>query len=239
EAADMILMDDNFASIVRAVEEGRTIYNNIRKVVCYLLSCNIGEILVIFFPMLLGMPVPLTPIHLLAINLITDAFPAFALGMEEKEKGIMDAPPRDPKTPIIDKKMRVAVAIQSLSLALGVLGAFVFSLLRFRDEQTAKTVCFFTLVVGELLRAYTARSETTSIFAMKKFSNKYLNQCVIASIVFLLCSVYLPYLNTVFGNAPLHPFALLCAVVFAFIPMLGGEISKILIKTEKRKGVSV
>jgi Ca2+-transporting ATPase len=230
EASDMILTDDNFASIVRAVEEGRTIYNNIRKVVCYLLSCNIGEILVIFVALLAGYPVPLLPIQLLAINLITDAFPAFALGMEEKEAGIMDQPPRDPKRPIIDKKMNISVSIQSIALCIGALGSFIFAL-RFFGEETAKTACFFTLAIGELLRAYTARSEKTSIFKMRWFSNKYLNQCVIVSILFLIASVYAPFINTsIFGNYPLVPIELLAAFLFAIVPMLGGEMSKLFIK---------
>ena len=119
----MILTDDNFASIVRAVAEGRTIYANIRKVVGFLLSCNIGEILVIFLAMLTNLPTPLVAIQLLSINLITDAFPAFALGMEKEEPGTMNRKPRDPSEPIVDKKMTVAVLIQSVALALGTLGS--------------------------------------------------------------------------------------------------------------------
>ncbi|MDR1560299.1 MAG: cation-translocating P-type ATPase [Clostridiales bacterium] len=231
EAADMILTDDNFASIVRAVEEGRTIYNNIRKVVGYLLSCNIGEIMVIFIAMLFGWPVPLLPIHLLAINLITDAFPAFALGMEEKEQGLMDVPPRDPKKPIVDRKMTVSVLIQSISLTIGVLGSFMFAYASngFNEygKQIGETACFVTIVLGELFRAYTARSEKISLFKMKWFSNRYLNQCVIVSIAFLLCSVFLPGFRVIFGNVPLTGFEIFCAAAFALIPLAGGEISKL------------
>ncbi|MDR2650348.1 MAG: cation-translocating P-type ATPase [Clostridiales bacterium] len=234
EAADMILTDDNFASIVLAVEEGRIIYNNIRKVVGYLLSCNIGEILVIFAAMLFGWPIPLLPIHLLAINLITDAFPAFALGMEEKEQGLMDAPPRDPEKPIIDKKMTVSVLIQSISLTIGVLGSFMFaySANGFSESglKVGGTACFVTIVLGELFRAYTARSEKTPIFKMRWFSNKYLNQCVIVSIVFLLCSVFFPGFRMIFGNVPLTGLELLYAAAFALIPLAGGEVSKLVVR---------
>ena len=234
EAADMILTDDNFVSIVRAVEEGRTIYNNIRKVVGYLLSCNIGEILVVFLAMLFGWPIPLLPIQLLAINLITDAFPAFALGMEEKEQGLMDVPPRDSKEPIIDRRMSISVTIQSILLAVGVLSSFIFvySIHGFSEYglEMAETACFFTIVLGELLRAYTARSEKITIFKMKLFSNKYLNQCIIVSIVFLFCSIYLPGFHSIFGNIPLTWFELLCSAAFALIPLAGGEISKLFIK---------
>ncbi|MDR1913276.1 MAG: cation-translocating P-type ATPase [Clostridiales bacterium] len=230
EAADMILTDDNFASIVKAVEEGRTIYNNIRKVVGYLLSCNIGEILLIFVAMLINWPVPLLPIQLLAINLITDAFPAFALGMEEEEEGIMDIPPRNPKTPIVDKRMMISVSIQSIALAAGTLASFFFAYQRF-GLQTGMTACFFTLVLGELLRAYTARSETRSIFKMKIFSNDYLNKCVLLSIVFLVCSVYLPGFRDIFDNVPLTLDELAWSLVFAIVPLAGGEVAKIFLKS--------
>ena len=240
EAADMILTDDNFASIVSAVSEGRTIYANIRKVVGFLLSCNIGEILVIFFAMLFNLPVPLAATQLLAINLITDAFPAFALGMEKAEKGVMDKPPRDPAEPIVNKTMGVSVAIQSIALAVGALASFlfgyhaqaplgtIFSSVDAVALSEAMTCCFFTLVLGELMRAYSARSETVSIFRMKLFSNSYLNKCVLASLAFMLLAVYVPFLNPVFSTVPLRFDELIFAILFAFLPVAGGELAKLL-----------
>lgn len=242
EAADMILTDDNFASIVSAVSEGRTIYANIRKVVAFLLSCNIGEILVIFFAMLFKLPVPLAATQLLAINLITDAFPAFALGMEKAEKGVMKRVPRNPKEPIVDRSMGIAVAIQSVALAIGALASFVYgyfaevgNLSSIFSEATrsasglaeAMTCCFFTLVLGELLRAYSSRSETVSMFKMKLFENSYLNKCVIASMAFMLLAVYVPVLNPVFKTMPMTPVELIFAVIFALLPALGGELAKL------------
>ena len=120
-AADMILTDDNFASIVHAVEEGRVIYTNIRKFVYFLLSCNVGEVLIVFLAELLGLPLPLLPVHLLWLNLLTDAFPALALGMEQAGPGIMERPPRSPDEPLLDRKMQVAV-LQSIALTVPVLG---------------------------------------------------------------------------------------------------------------------
>ncbi|MEY8356286.1 calcium-translocating P-type ATPase, PMCA-type [Lachnospiraceae bacterium 54-53] len=237
EAADMILTDDNFVSIVKAVEEGRTIYNNIRKVVGYLLSCNIGEILLIFLAMLFNLPVPLMPIHLLSINLITDAFPAFALGMEEKEPGIMNQKPRDPNESIIDKKMRVAVGMQSVFLGFGALAAFYIGHINYGSteagETISRTMCFVALILGELFRAYSNRSETRSIFGMKLLSNSFLNKCVIASFVFLVVVVYVPFLNTIFETVPLNLTQLSEAIGFAVIPTLGGEIAKIVTKRMK------
>lgn len=242
EAADMILTDDNFASIVSAVSEGRTIYANIRKVVAFLLSCNIGEILVIFFAMLFKLPVPLAATQLLAINLITDAFPAFALGMEKAEKGVMKRAPRNPKEPIVDRSMAIAVGIQSIALAIGALASFIYGYYAeagnistiFNDATRsasglaeAMTCCFFTLVLGELLRAYSSRSETVSMFRMKIFSNSYLNKCVIASLAFMLLAVYVPVLNPVFKTHPMTPVELIFAIVFAFLPAIGGELAKL------------
>jgi Ca2+-transporting ATPase len=239
EAADMILTDDNFASIVRAVAEGRTIYSNIRKVVGFLLSCNIGEILVIFLAMVFNLEMPLVAIQLLSINLITDAFPAFALGMEKEEAGVMERKPRDPAEPIVDKKMAVAVIMQSVALAIGTLGSFLYGhyghVHATNDEAllVARSACFFTLVLGELLRAYSARSESTSIFKMKIFENGYLNKCVFFSMLFMIASIYVPFLNPIFGTTPLQWDEILIALLFAFVPMLGGEAAKLITKRMK------
>ncbi len=229
EAADMILTDDNFASIVSAVAEGRTIYANIRKVVGFLLSCNIGEILVLFLAMLIGFDEPLAAIQLLSINLITDAFPAFALGMEKEEAGVMDRKPRDPSEPIINRKMVVAVALQSAALAFGTLGSFAYGYY-VHDLDVARTGCFLTLVLGELLRAYSARSENTSVFKMKVFENGYLNKCVLLSMVFMLATIYVPFLNPVFSTVALNLEEMAVALLLAFVPMLGGELAKLITK---------
>ena len=235
EASDMILTDDNFASIVNAVEEGRTIYANIRKVVGYLLSCNMGEIILVFVASILFGDMPLLPIHLLVINLVTDAFPAFALGMEEKEPGIMDLPPRDPKESIIDKLMTFLVAWQSIVLGLASLAAFAFAYYHeFSDLPLdarllhAQTFCFVTLVVGELLRAYANRSEKITIFKMKFFGNSFLNKSVFASLAFLIAIVYIPALNGIFKTVPLSLFDLEIALLLAVVPVLGAEIAKLL-----------
>jgi len=229
EAADMILTDDNFASIVRAVAEGRTIYANIRKVVGFLLSCNIGEILVLFLAMLIGFDEPLVAIQLLSINLITDAFPAFALGMEKEEAGVMNRKPRDPSEPIVNRKMVVAVALQSAALAFGTLGSFAYGYF-VHDLEVARTGCFLTLVLGELLRAYSARSENTSVFKMKVFENGYLNKCVLLSMVFMLATIYVPFLNPVFSTVALNFEEMVVALLLAFVPMLGGELAKLITK---------
>ncbi|GKX29348.1 ATPase [Vallitalea longa] len=232
EAADMILTDDNFASIVDAVEEGRIIYSNIRKFVGFLLSCNIGEILIIFISMLLGWPVPLVPIQLLWINLITDSFPAFALGLEKGEEGIMNEKPRNPKEPIVDHRMKVALIFQSIGLTIAVLISYQlgFVMAGDVDDSTrltiARTLCFITLIIGEMLRAYSARSETISIFRMNFLGNKYLNYSVLLAILLLVGVVYIPVLQPIFRTFPIDLAQIGVAVGLAVIPVITGELAK-------------
>lgn len=226
EAADMILTDDNFASIVDAVEEGRIIYSNIRKFVGFLLSCNIGELLLIFIAMLLGWPIPLLPIQLLWLNLITDSFPAFALGMEKKEEGIMDQPPRDPQQPIVDRSMTITIVAQSIALSIVALVAFQYGLHSLGSVEAGRTSCFVALIMSELFRAYSARSEHRSLFKMKIFSNGFLNISVLSALFLLLLVVYVPILQPIFSTVPL-PFSHIgILVLLSFIPLIGGEIAK-------------
>lgn len=233
EAADMILTDDNFASIVDAVEEGRIIYSNIRKFVGFLLSCNIGEILIIFVAILVGWAVPLVPIQLLWINLVTDSFPAFALGLEKGEKGVMDQKPRNPKEPLVDKRMRIAIGFQSIALAIATLASYRIGFIMAGDlapEQAltvARTFCFTTLIFGEMLRAYSARSEDLSLFKMKLFSNRFLNMSVAIAIVLLLVVLYVPFLQGIFSTAGLSLVQLATAIGLSLIPLFAGEAAKL------------
>lgn len=235
EAANMILTDDNFASIVDAVEEGRIIYSNIRKFVGFLLSCNIGEILIIFISIIFNWPVPLVPIQLLWVNLVTDSFPAFALGLEKGEKDIMDNNPRDPDEPIVDKDMKVALAFQSIGLTIAVLTSYRlgFTFAEGNEDSLllARTFCFTTLILGEMLRAYSARSETKSIFKMNIFSNKYLNYSVLFAIILLVIVVYTPFLQPIFSTTSLKVVELLVAAGLAIVPLIFGEIAKLIKKS--------
>lgn len=225
EAADMVLTDDNFASIVDAVEEGRVIFNNIRKFVGFLLSCNFGELLLIFLSMLLGWGSPLVPVQILWINLITDSFPAFALGIEAKEKGVMDQKPRPPDEPIADKKMIVSIAFQSAALAAaGLISFWVGS--RSGDRLTGQTYCFITVIIGELLRAYSARSETSFLFKVKVFSNKYLNYSILLAGILLFTVVYVPFLQPIFKTTTVSMTGLGLTMAFGLLPLFAGEISK-------------
>ncbi len=228
EAADMILLDDNFVTIVDAVEEGRVIYSNIRKFVGYLVSCNVGEVLLIFVAMVLGWGSPLLPIQILWINLVTDSFPAFALGLEKKEEGIMEVDPIDPGASIVDKKMGIAIAFQAVFLATAVLISYYIGHNIIGGAHVGETFAFITIITGELLRTFSARSETTTIFKMKIFENKWINYSVLLGMILLLIVLFVPGINTLFRtDVNLSISSFFIALSLGFMPLFGGEISKI------------
>ncbi|MEJ2446778.1 MAG: cation-translocating P-type ATPase [Anaerolineales bacterium] len=201
ETADMVLTDDNYASIVSAVEQGRVIYSNIRKFVYFLLSCNIAEIATIFLATMIGWKSPLSAIQLLWLNLISDGAPALALGLEKGDPDLMERPPRDPDEPILNRFMLTGIGIQTVAITAVTLGAYWIGLRNFPDM--AATMAFVTLSFSELLRAFTARSERVSIFRIGVFSNKVMNYAIISSLILLLIVVYVPFLQRIFGTAPL------------------------------------
>ncbi|MBU0461485.1 MAG: calcium-translocating P-type ATPase, SERCA-type, partial [Nanoarchaeota archaeon] len=197
EASDMILTDDNFKSIVDAIEEGRNIYDNIRKFVNYLLRANLGEVLTIFVASLAGFPLPLFAIHLLWVNLITDGLPAVALAMDPPAPGIMKRPPRSVKSKIISPKMDVVIVLGGILVALLTLGIFRYSLSVY-DETTARTIGFTALVLGEFAMIHLVRSD----YQTKLFSNKWLWMAVGTSLALHLAVLYTP-LHTFFKAVPL------------------------------------
>ena len=203
QTADMVLTDDNFASIVSAIQQGRIIYSNIRKFVYFLLACNVGEILIIFAAMLFGMPIPLRPVHLLWLNLVSDGAPALALGMEKGDPDIMEQPPRSPTEPVINREMALGIAVVGIVDAAAVLTVFYLALGRYPDHlAAAQTMAFLTLCVSELLRAFTARSETHSIFSIGWCSNRWMLWAVAVSFVLVLMVIYVPFLQPVFDTVP-------------------------------------
>ncbi len=203
ETADMVLTDDNYASIVAAVEQGRVIYSNIRKFVYYLLSCNVAELVTIFTAILAGLPSPLTAIQLLWLNLITDGAPALALGVEKGDPDIMLQPPRPPREPIINRLMWSGIAVQTVAISGITLSAFVAGLGRSGGVAQASTMAFTTLSASELLRAFTSRSERFSIFKIGLFSNRTMVVAVTVSLLLLLAVVYVPFLQAAFKTVPL------------------------------------
>lgn len=203
EASSMILMDDNFATIVGAIEEGRVIYSNIRKFIRYLLACNIGEVLTMFLGMLVGLPIPLLPIQILWVNLVTDGLPAIALGLEPAEKDIMMRPPRSSKESIFSNGLAGLIVFRGVLLSISTLAVFI-SILHFSGDITmARTGAFVTLVMTQLIHVFECKSERKNIFEINIFSNIYLVTAVMCSIIMILSAVYLPFMQPVFKTAPL------------------------------------
>lgn len=228
--ADVILTDDNFATIVNAVEEGRVIYSNIKKFVGYLLSCNIGEVLIVLIAILMDLPVPLLPIQLLWLNLVTDSFPALALGVEKGDDDIMEMPPRDPGEAILDSQLKITVIVQSIAITIGTIVAYFTGLKWFGDTgiglEYARTMAFATLILAELLRAYSSRSITHTVKSIGVFSNKKLVTATIFSFALMVVVMYVPGVREVFKleNIGLREWAVV--LVCSFIPLILGEIQK-------------
>ncbi len=228
QTADMILTDDNFASIVAAIEQGRIIYSNIRKFVYFLLACNIGEILIIFGAMLIGLPIPLRPVQLLWLNLVTDGAPALALGLEKGDPDIMKYPPRSPQEPVINRDMAIGIGVVGLVDAVAVLAVFFLALQRYPGQlMAAQTIAFVTLCASELLRAFTARSERHSVFSIGVFSNRAMLWAVGVSFLLVLMVVYVPFLRPFFDTVPLTANDWLLMLPFFLASPLAMELLKL------------
>jgi len=204
EAAAMILMDDNFATIVAAVEEGRIIYDNIRKFIRYLLSCNLGEVLTMFLASLFYLPNPLTPIQILFVNLATDGLPAIALGVDPADKDIMLQQPRSKGESIFARGLWSKIMVRGVLIGVCTLLAFILSRFSGYDLATCRTIALITLVMSQLLHVFECRSERHSIFEIKIFTNPYLVLAVISSIIMVLLILYIPFLANVFDTVPLN-----------------------------------
>lgn len=229
--SDVILTDDNFATIVNAVEEGRIIYANIKKFVSFLLSCNIGEVLIIFIAILIGAPVPLTAVQLLFLNLVTDSLPALALGTEKGESDIMEQKPRDKDEPIIDHSMIDNIVVQALAITVATLTAFFVGLnilYKSSPDQVAgaETMAFATLILAELLRSFSVRSFDKTLGELGLFTNMNLIYAVGVSVVLLLLVMFVPFLQDLFELISLSPMAWLVVLLCAFFPFVSGEIHK-------------
>ena len=227
EASDMIVTDDNFASIAAAVEEGRAVFDNIRKTVHFLLSCNFSEVLVMLFSTLLGLPLPLLPIHILWMNLVTDGIPALALAVDPKAPDLMKRRPRRPDAKLLDGKRLVAVGVEGLMLSVIALGAFVYSLYGWHQTvEEARTVAFTVIVVAQLMHAFNCRSERLSLFQVGLLTNRALLWAVLLSLVMQLAVLTLPAAQPIFKVAPLplEDWEMMAAVVL--LPLIIVEAAK-------------
>jgi len=241
EASEMILVDDNFASIVSATEEGRGIYDNIKKFVSFLLSCNAGEVATMFIATLIFVDpemLPfLLPIQILWINLVTDGLPALALGVEPTDPGVMDRAPRDPNKSPITRNMAYRIAIMGIVMAVGTLLAFWIEYTETGSVTSARTVAFCTLVLFQLFYVFSARSEGRTILDLGLGSNMKLVYAVIASLCLQMVVVYLPIFNEVFRTEPIGLSEWAIIIPIALSALILNEIWK-LIKRRRAAGES-
>jgi Ca2+-transporting ATPase len=227
EVADMVITDDNFVSIVAAIEEGRGIYDNIKKFVHYLLSCNAGEILVMFVSSLVGLPVPLLPIQILWINLVTDGLPALALGVDPVDPNIMKQPPRPTDEGVITKGRAFLMLWQGAFIALCTLVAFGFVL--FVEKEgigRARTAAFVVLACSQLFHAFNCRSMTESLFKIGILTNKKLILATVTSFFVQMMVVYVPFLQRIFRTEALGAFDWLLVVGISSLPLWAMEVVK-------------
>jgi Ca2+-transporting ATPase len=225
EASAMTLTDDNFASIVAAVEEGRGIFSNIKKYLMYLLSSNIGEIGLMAGASLAGLPLPLTAVQILYVNLATDGLPALALAVDPPERGLMQRPPRDPRRGIFTRPVVMLMLVGGVWSALVNLGLFVWALNSGRSVPEAMTMTFVSLVLIQFFKAYNFRSDRLSVLN-QPFANKWLNLAIFWELVLLGLIVYVPILETTFGTygLPWIDWVIIVAAAFTVSPVL--ELTK-------------
>jgi Ca2+-transporting ATPase len=221
EAAAMTLTDDNFASIVAAVEEGRGIFGNIKKYLMYLLSSNIGEILLMLGATVLGLPLPLATVQILYINLATDGLPALALSVDPPDDDLMRRAPRDPRVGIFTRPVVILMVMGGLWLAIVNLIMFIWAYGSGRSPEEARTMTFVSVVLFEFFKAYNFRSDRNSVFH-KPFANKWLNLAITWELILLSLIIYLPALHPVFGtySLPLVDWAIVIFLAATVIPVL-------------------
>ena len=232
ESSSMILLDDNFSTIVSAVEEGRGIYDNIRKFIRYMLSCNIGEVLTMFLGSFLANPVPLLPIQILWVNLVTDGLPGIALGLDPIEKGIMERKPRSPNDHIFSDGLLGIILLRGVIIGTGTLAVFCIEYYIMNSGlAAARTSAFATLVLSQLIHVFECRSEKKDIFEIGLFGNKYLLWSVGISMAMLLGVLYIPYFQTIFKTTFVTLTDWLLIIGFS---LAGPAISSIFLSMKKK-----
>jgi Ca2+-transporting ATPase len=226
EASDIVLADDNFATIVAAVEEGRGIFDNIRKTIVYLLAGNAGELAVVFVAAIIGLPPPLLPLHLLWINLVTDGIPALALVTDRTGESTMKRPPRPASEAILGRREWRAIAFAGALQAICTLTVFIWAL-QARGLEEARNLAFSVLVFGELLRAFSARDPDRPFWEVGLFSNLRLLSIVVVSLLVQLGIHHIPATQAVFNIGSLSPFDCVLTVVVGAVPLFVIELRKI------------
>jgi Ca2+-transporting ATPase len=220
EAADMVITDDNFASIVAAVEEGRGIYDNIRKTLAYLLAGNAGELTVMLVAVVVGWPLPLLPIQLLWINLVTDGLPALALATDPIDAGVLSRPPRRPEAQLMDRAFLGRLALTGCLTAAVALAAFGWELHIDRNVVDARNAAFSVLVIAELLRSFGARSDAWTVCEIGVFSNMRLFVIVLASFGLQLVIHHVSVFEHLFGTEPISLLQCITWIGLGSVPLM-------------------
>ena len=229
-SADMILTDDNFSTIVSAIEEGRNIYTNIRKAIIFLLACNFGEIIVLFLSILLNWDTPLLPIHILWVNLITDSFPALSLGIDPLDEDVMNKPPRNPEESIFSGYMNY-LFFNGLIIGLISLSAFKIGERLYPNSLIhAQTITFLVLSISQLFFSLNMRNIKKSIFKLGLFKNKYLIFSIIVGVFLQLIIVFVPFLSSVFKVYSLSFKDLAIVFLISLIPFTLNELLKLTLR---------
>ncbi|TDF98318.1 calcium-translocating P-type ATPase, SERCA-type [Paenibacillus piri] len=241
EASSLVLSDDNFASIVAAIEEGRGIYENIRKFIRYLLASNVGEIMTMFLAMMAGLPLPLIPIQILWVNLVTDGLPAMALGVDQAEKDLMQQKPRGSRENIFARRLGWKIISRGLLIGFCTLAAFWIVLQQGPKGDAAalvqaQTVAFATLVMAQLIHVFDCRS-SRSIFHRNPLQNGYLVLAVISSLILMLAVLYIDQLQPIFKTVPLGWKDWIIVLVFAGIPTFLMGLGSVMSRPAKRKQI--
>ncbi len=236
EVADVVLEDDNLETMVIAISQGRTVYNNIRKSVRFLLATNMSEIIVMFTAMAGGMGQPLNVMQLLWINLISDIFPGLALALEPPEPDILSRPPRDPNEPIIKSGDFKRILFEASTISAGSLAAYGYGLARYGQGAEAGSMAFMSLCTGQLLHAISCRSETHSIFSSDQLAtNKYLTAALAGSLGIQTATMLVPGLRQFLGLSPMGPVDAVIAIGSAIVPLLINEGTKTRAITQQTK----
>lgn len=225
DAASMILTDDNFATIIKAVANGRNVYRNIKNAVKFLLSGNMAGIMAVLYTSLAALPVPFQPVHLLFINLLTDSLPAIAIGMEKAEKDLLSEPPRDPKQGILTKDLMTALFVQGGLIAVCTMIAFYIGLST--DSATASSMAFATLTLARLFHGFNCRSRH-SIFKIGLVSNIYSVGAFFGGVLLLALVIFVPVMRTLFSVSPLSGYQIGMIAMLAFIPTVIIQLYKVM-----------
>jgi Ca2+-transporting ATPase len=227
EASDMVLTDDNFATIVAAIEEGRGIFANLKKFVHFLLSCNAGELIAMLIATGFGMPLPLLPIQILWINLATDGPPALALGVDPAEKGLLSKPPRSRKAFLFDRHEIGLLFFQGL--LIGLVSIFAFAIEYYwlgAGIELARTMAFSVMMLSQKFHAFNCRSQVRSVFSLGLFSNPWLVISFVVLFSIHIAVIYVPFCQEIFKTVPLNAYHWVIMISISITPLLVMEVYK-------------